>query len=103
MFESDREFLDWLCLRLQHFHNYDADSEIIHRLNNIASKEKFEINLSDEDMDKIIGQYFVDFNLTKDDTCDIGYSDSQRNAVRRYIKSIVFDIYHKRVPKNILK
>jgi len=45
----------------------------------------------------------VDFNLTKDDTCDIGYSEDQRKAVRDYIKSIVLDIYHKRVPKDILK
>lgn len=103
MFESDSEFLHWLCLRLQHVHNYDADSEIIQRLLSIISEQTFHIDLSDDDIDKIIGQYFVDFNLTKDDTCNIGYSDSQRQAVRSYIKSIVLDIYYKRVPKDILK
>lgn len=103
MFESDSEFLYWLCLRLQHLHKYSADDDIIHKLQNIASKQTFNIDLSDDEIDKIIGQYFVDFNLTKDDTCNIGYSDSQRKVVRSYIKSIVLDIYHKRVPKDILK
>ncbi|NBT09091.1 MAG: hypothetical protein EBS93_08810 [Chitinophagia bacterium] len=103
MFESDSEFLHWLCLRLQHFHNYNADSDIISKIHNIASKQTFSIDLSNDDIDKIIGQYFVDFNLTKDDTCDIGYSEDQRKAVRSSIKSIVLDIYHKRVPKDILK
>jgi hypothetical protein len=103
LFESDSEFLHWLSLRLQHFHKYDADHDIIHKLQNIASKQMFRIDLSNQDIDKIIGQYLVDFNLTKDDTCDIGYSEDQRKAVRDYIKSIVLDIYHKRVPKDILK
>lgn len=103
MFESDKKFLHWLCLRLQHFHNYRADNDIIKRLDKIVSYQAFNMDLSDEDIDKIIGQYFVDFNLIKDDTCDIGYSDGQRNTIRGYIKSIVCDIYHKRVPKDILK
>lgn len=104
MFETDEEFLNWLYHRLEYFHGYDKNGDILQKFKILLSNKKdFNINLSDEQIDMIIGQYFVDFNLTKDNTCDIGYTEDQRKSTREAIKKIVMDIYYKRVPKDTLK
>lgn len=104
MFDSNNNFLRWLYRRLENVHNYDSNSEVLTRFRLLLSnQEDLTTSLSDDQIDMIIGQYFIDFNLTKDDTCDIGYSEDQRKSTREAIKKIALDIYYKRVPKDTLK
>jgi len=81
------------------------DHESVSRLNLLITKLKNStIQLSTLEIDKIISQYFVDFNLTKDETLNIGYTDKERDRLRNDIISIAIDFYKQNVPKeNLIK
>lgn len=81
------------------------DHESVSRLNLLITKLKNStIQLSTLEIDKIISQYFVDFNLTKDETLNIGYTDKERDRLRNDIMSIAIDFYKQNVPKeNLIK
>lgn len=99
---SDSQFLEWLIKRLSNVHGYSIDNDIINRLSNISkSIELYNKKCSDDDLDKIISQYFVDFFLTKDETTSIGYTDKERDNLRNAIKKIMDDIRLNRIPKEI--
>jgi len=102
---SDIDFLYWLKQRLIYLHGYAMDHESVSRLNLLITKLKNStIQLSTLEIDKIISQYFVDFNLTKDETLNIGYTDKERDRLRNDIMSIAIDFYKQNVPKeNLIK
>lgn len=102
---SDIDFLYWLKQRLIYLHGYVMDHESVSRLNLLITKLKNNtIQLSTLEIDKIISQYFVDFNLTKDETLNIGYTDKERDRLRNDIISIAIDFYKQNVPKeNLIK
>lgn len=100
---TDSQFLEWVILRLHHVHGYKPDSDIIKRLLLINHKFKLhEKHCVDEDLDKIISQYFVDFFLTRDDTTSIGYTNQERNNLRNAIRQIIADVKLNKVPKDII-
>lgn len=99
--DSDSDFLVWLSLRLQNLHNYHNKDEIIAKLESIATNLKnINIQILDCDIDKIISQYFTDFNLDKDEFLNLGYSDKERKNLRDAIKNISIDIFSKNIPKD---
>jgi hypothetical protein len=100
---SDIDFLYWLKQRLIYLHGYTTDNKSVSRLNLLITKLKDNtIQLSTLEIDKIISQYFVDFNLTKDGTLNIGYTDEERDRLRNDIMSIAIDFYKQNVPKETL-
>lgn len=100
---KDDEFVDWLVQRLCHLHNYDTSHFIINRLKDIKTKlEIYNSSISDDGLDKIISQYFVDFFLERDSTTSIGYNDKDRKDLRNAIKCIISDVNFNRIPKKIL-
>lgn len=100
---SDANFIDWLLSRLQYLHGYAKNDEILIRLNKI--KDNIEIlctQYSDNDLDKIISKYFVDFYLDRDQSTSIGYSNTERDNLRNAIKQIIADAREHNIPKDIL-
>jgi len=101
--ESDI-FIQWLISRLLHKHNYDPQDQIIQKLHIIANKlsQPIYINIKDEELDLILSRYYPDFNLDKCEDISIGFSSNDRIVLRTTIKSIIFDIVNKIVPKETI-
>ncbi len=101
--DEDIEFLRWLSQRLIHLHEYDANDTVVFQLNkaikNLLSPQK--ISMSNNDLDKIISKYYVDFYLEKqeDNNFNVGFSDQERNNLRKMIRDLVTDIMNFNVPK----
>lgn len=102
--KSDIDFLYWLRQRLVYLHNYSVDDESVSRIDLLIDKilNISTIRLSSTEIDKIISQYFIDFNLIKDDTLNIGYTEKERIELRNNIMAIAMDIYKENVPKETL-
>lgn len=100
---SDSQFLEWLVKRLYHVHGYDINHDINQRLSIIGNNLKiYQQKCSDEDLEKIISQYFIDFFLDKDETTSIGYTDKERQNLRDTIKKIIEDVRFNRIPQKII-
>jgi hypothetical protein len=101
--EEDIKFLRWLGQRLIHLHGYNANDTVVFQLNkaikNFLSPPK--ISMSNNDLDKIISKYYVDFYLEKqeDNNFNVGFSDQERNNLRKTIRDLVTDIMNFNVPK----
>jgi hypothetical protein len=95
---SDTNFIGWLISRLEYLHGYAKDDPIICRLNKIKHSFKY----SNNDLDKVISKYFIDFFLNKDTSTNIGYTDKERDDLRHAIKQIIEDIRSNNIPKEIL-
>lgn len=98
---EDKKFLVWLSNRMIFKHGYSKDDLIIKKLIGLASEQI--INVTDTDLDLIISKYYTDFLLDKTEDMDIGYTNTERNNIRVYVKSLVDDIVNKNVPKNTIK
>lgn len=98
---EDKKFLNWLCQRLIFKHKYHNNDFVIEKLKGIINSQC--INVSSEDLDAIIGKYYVDFFLEKTDGMNIGYTNKERIDIRNKIKSIVEDVNNKNIPTNIIK
>ena len=101
--DEDIEFLRWLSQRLTYLHGYNANDTVVVQLNkaikNLLSPQK--ISMSNNDLDKIISKYYVDFYLEKQENnnFNVGFSDQERNNLRRMIRDLVTDIMNFNVPK----
>ena len=85
-------------------HKYSANDPVIIELSNMISSindYKF-LNIGDNDLDKIISKYYIDFLLDKTDDLKIGYSQDERLEFRNNIKSIIADIVNKNIPTNYI-
>jgi len=106
--EQDAEFLLWLSQRLIYFHGYDPNDKVISNLQNIANRivSKRYLSISNDDLDKILSHYYVDFYLEKgaDDHLNIGYNNQERRKLREVTRSLVTDIINLNVPtQSIIK
>jgi hypothetical protein len=100
---SDKDFIEWIINRLKYLHRYADNDYIINRLNNIQLRlSSYDYKCRDENLDKIISQYFIDFFLIKDEATNIGYTDQERINLRNAIKQIMSDVIKDRVPKEII-
>lgn len=85
-------------------HKYSANDPVIIELSNMISSindYKF-LDIGDNDLDKIISKYYIDFLLDKTDDLKIGYSQDERLEFRNNIKSIIADIVNKNIPTNYI-
>jgi hypothetical protein len=100
---SDADFIGWTTNRLRYLHGYANNHYIINRLNNIQHRlNTYDYKCNDENLDKIISQYFIDFFLIKDESTNIGYTDQERKNLRNAIKQIMQDVINGDVPKEII-
>jgi hypothetical protein len=99
-------FINWLKQRLINKHNYSiADPIIINleKVEKLVEPKSVSINLSDDDLDMILGKYYVDFHLDKTDDLDIGFTEPDRKRLRFTTRCIVHDIVNKDIPsKNLI-
>jgi hypothetical protein len=101
--DQDIEFLQWLSRRLIYRYGYHQNDDVIKNLSNISNKlkSKHSIKISDTDLDKIIGKYYVDFFLNKEPYGDtsIGFTNKERETLRKNIRNLTFDIVNKNIPR----
>lgn len=101
--DEDINFLRWLSQRLIHLHGYHANDTVVFRLNeaikNLLSPKR--ISISNDDLDKIISKYYVDFYLDKgqDNNFNVGFSDKERHDLRKTIRNLTADIVNFNIPK----
>jgi GTP-dependent phosphoenolpyruvate carboxykinase len=95
-------FLEWMIQRLKHKHNYAEDDKIIICLKEIINDIKpklYTVQVTDEDLDKILVKYYSDFNIDKISYSNIGFTEEERENLRKIIRSLVFDIVNNRIPQ----
>jgi hypothetical protein len=93
----DIVYLEWIFNRL--LYKFKDDNKYIDTAKIILNKIKRpQISISDDNLNRILGKYFVDFNLQKTET--IGFNDSDRKELRTCIRSIIQDILSNNIPKN---
>lgn len=100
-----KSFICWLQQRLIHKHNYNiADPIIINleKLKELFGSKSNSINISDYDLDMILGKYYVDFHLDKIDDLNIGFTESDRKQLRYTIRRILHDIINEQIPSKSL-
>lgn len=103
--EDNIAFLCWLKQRLVYCHKYDNNSLILLKLKSIIdtlSKQKT-LSISNNDLDKIISKYYVDFYLEKNNDNDplkIGYNNQERRKLREIIRCLVTDVINLNIPNN---
>lgn len=97
-------FFEWLINRMIYKYQCDKNDLALNHIQSLVNKLKLpkKIDISDEDLNLILSKYYVDFNLDYCSDINIGYSDSQRSDLRNTIRSIVFDIVNKNIPKETL-
>jgi replicative superfamily II helicase len=99
-------FLTWLMNRLIYKHKYRQTDSTIINLNKIIQDlgrpGDSATLMGDEDLDKIISKYYVDFLLDKTEDFHIGYSTEERNKLRSQIKDMVNDIVNNNIPANFI-
>lgn len=94
--DEDIRFLRWLSQRLTYLHGYNANDTVVVQLNkaikNLLCPQK--ILISNNDLDQIISKYYIDFYLEKkeNDNFNIGFSEKERNNLRKTIRDLVTDI-----------
>lgn len=100
-YEVNKRYIEWLIQRM--IHRYNEDISIVSPLYDILESikpQKYNIDLYDNDLDKIISKYYIDFNIDKSEDMDIGFSHDDRTKFRETIKQIVIDIINKNIPKD---
>jgi len=93
----DIMYLEWILNRL--LYKFQDDKKYIDTAKKIINKIKSpKIFIADDNLNKILSKYFIDFNLEK--TEHIGYSEKDRQNLRNSIRSIVQDIIDNKFPKD---
>lgn len=101
MDQKSKEFLSWLANRLVFKHGYSSDDPVVAKLNSLSSS-KDDIDLNQDDLDKILSKYYVGFFLDKTDDMNLGYSEKERNDIRSNMKLLVIDIINKNIPEKAI-
>jgi hypothetical protein len=93
----DIVYLEWIFNRL--LYKFKDDSRYIEAAKIVLNKIKCpQISITDDNLNRILSKYFVDFNLQKTET--IGFNDSDRKQLRTCIRSIIQDVLTNNIPKN---
>jgi hypothetical protein len=92
-------FLKWLHNRLICLYGVSHNDKIISDLESIIDtvSHPIELAISDVYLDKIISKYYVDFNMDKSETW--GFTEDERQKLRKQLVSLSTDIINKNVPK----
>ena len=92
---KDILYIEWMFNRL--LYRFKDKKEFILKAYDILKKIKNpQIKITDENLNKILSKYFIDFNLQKEN--NIGYDDKDRRILRENIKMIIGDILQNKIP-----
>lgn len=92
---KDTLYIEWIFNRL--LYRFKDKKEFIIKAKDILQKVKNpQIKITDENLNKILSKYFIDFNLEKEN--NIGYDDKDRKTLRENIKMIMRDILQNKIP-----
>jgi replicative superfamily II helicase len=97
------DFLNWLYNRLHYKYSYEKDDTVLVSILSIIQDlepKVFYTDITDNELDKILSKYYIDFNLDKCDNSIIGFDDEDRKKLRNHIINIVNDVVNKRIPNN---
>lgn len=97
MDSKDKEFLVWLSNRLVFKHGYNKQDNIVKKLISLGIQSS-EIKINNKDIDLIISKYYVDFFLEKSEDTQIGYTEHERENIRKYARSLASDIINNNIP-----
>ena len=102
--KKELNFLDWLIKRLVFKHGYSRDNIIIRSLYKIFIKHSgpFSVDIDKKQLDLILSKYYADFYLDDCGDLNIGYSEYDRDEIRKRTIEMVNDIINKNVPKEPL-
>jgi hypothetical protein len=102
--DDDVQFLKWLISRLIYRYSHIKSDNIIFRIENVIQKlvTAPKPDVTDDELDKIISKYYVDFYLDKGDSLNIGYTRQERNTLREQIRCLVIDVMARNIPKDTL-
>lgn len=95
---EDIIYLEWIFNRL--LYKFQDDIKHIQTARTVLNKIKKpdNIKITDNNLNKILSKYFVDFNLQK--IGNIGFDDKDRTRLRDSIRLIVNDILINNIPKD---
>ena len=71
--KTDKEFLEWFINRLVYYHKYPIDGEIVNKLQEIT--KKIDVNVDDDELDRILAKYYVDFKLDGNTELGFGFTE----------------------------
>lgn len=101
LYKEDATFLKWIVNRLIHKFADSPKEWHIYYLKDIISRiENQDIQISNEDLNKILAKYYIDFFLDKTDTC--GFTEDDRTSMRVTVKNICKDIINKTISKPLI-
>lgn len=89
-------YLEWIFNRL--LYRFKDDMKYVEAAKGILNKIKKPPNIiiADDNLNKILSKYFIDFNLQK--TGSVGFNDKDRAELRNSIRSIMSDILSNNIP-----
>jgi hypothetical protein len=102
MENKDRDFLLWLSNRLIYKHGYPSDDMVVSKLIEISSSD-CELNIDDSELDMIISKYYIDFFLDKTNDGNMGFTEDERQTLRKQIRCLVVDVNNKNIPMDVIK
>jgi hypothetical protein len=92
-YREDSAILKWITNRIIYKFGESKDEWYVKYLLNLSGRMNDpNISISDNELDNIIAQYYVDFFLDKDDNSNFGFDDKDREILRTNIKKIYQDI-----------
>lgn len=92
-YREDSAILNWIANRIIYKFGELKDEWYIKYLVHLADRMNDpDICISDDELDNILAQYYVDFFLDKDDNSKFGFSEKDREILRTNIKNIYKDI-----------
>lgn len=105
--DKDIAFLKWLYNRLIYRYRLAEADQVSLYLRKIIEQilRPIEINISDDDLDKVLSKYYVDFYLNKEsdnNNYNIGFTDEERQNLRTVTRNLMTDIINLNIPKNSL-
>lgn len=84
---SDIKFLEWITNRLNY--KYSENTEILDVLKSITSEKITMPKDLDNDMvEKCCRKHFFDFDMEKSEDFRVGYTEDERNDIRKLITDI---------------
>lgn len=94
MIDDRINFIGWLINRLIYKHHYANNDTVIVSLKDIQRSIGLhkDIDITDDDLNKIIVKYYADFNIDKCDDLNIGFTENERILLRKSIRNITNDI-----------
>lgn len=92
-YREDIAILQWIAQRIIYKFGESKEAWYIKYLNHLSERMNDpNIHITDNELDNIIAQYYIDFFLDKTDNMNFGFNEDDRITLRNNIKNIYKDI-----------